>query len=602
MKRNLSISLVLILVISLFSITIYAASADNSGEGLITLNVKDLDARDVLRLMGEQSGMNIVPDSSVRGQVTLTLNKVTAEQALEALFRVYKYYYEKVNENTYIISQQTLTEPYLMEIVDGRLTLIAQAIDIKRILNDVGTIGNVNIIYDQSVNGQINANLIEVDFVHGLKTLCSTNNLLLLEREGIYSITSSMAVQQGRQMAVSYSNGLVSIDAKNGDLSELIRAIAEQAGINIVLYGGNHQLVDMKIENVPVDEAIGMIISGTRYAFKKVNGVYLIGDKSINSPSSALLTTNEVINLKYLQAEKVPAMLPNTFPATNIKVIKELNALAVVGTKEEVEDLKGYLAKIDKKIPQIVIEALVVEFNKSKSHNPVLNAGLKYNGKDTIEDIINLSSGKLGYTSALCSLTPEFYLNLSNLVEDGYASVKSRPKITTLNGFQAKINVGQVLYYKVDTPASDDQPAKTQYQTITAGVILDVTPWVSSSDEVTLELHPNISNTGIQKDSAPPPVAQRQIDTTVRVKSGETLVLGGLISENINESLNKVPFFGDIPIIGKLFQSTTYGTNQTELVIFITPHILPEGEESVSQDYISETIEDMSSRMGIDGN
>lgn len=564
-------------------------------EDLITLSVKDGDVRDVLKMMGEQSGLNVIPDSSVRGEVTLTLTDVTVEQALQTLLLVYKYNYEKVNDNTYIISQQPLSEAYLLEIAEGKMTLIAQMIDIKRVLTDIGAKGQVNLIYDQTLNGQVNANLIGVDFEHGLKTLCSANGLIITEKEGIYSITSRATPQQGRQMAVSYSKGLVSIDAKNADLAELIRAIADQAEIDIVLYGGSHQLVDLKIADIPVEDALEMIISGTRYAFTKSEGVYLIGDKSVNSPSSSLLTTNEVIPLKYLLAEKVPAMLPNTFPATNIKVIKELNALAVVGTIDEINELKAYLEKIDNKIPQIVVEAIIIEVTRMHGQNPLFKFGLKTNDGNNESVLLDTVLGKLTYNSVL-RLKPEFYLHLENLVSEGVVTIKSNPKITTLNGFQAVINVGNIQYYQTTVSDDDDDSREIQYKSIEAGITLDVTPWVSSTNEITLELRPNVSNLGGASADAPPQVSERKIDTTVRVKSGETIILGGLIQDVRKETIDKVPILGNLPWIGKLFQKKVFDLNQNELIMFITPRILDEERETITQEEMEETISDLKSR------
>lgn len=565
-------------------------------QGLVKLSVKEGDVREVLKMMGEQSGINIVPDTSVRGQVTLTLTDVTVEDALQTLLKAYKYNYEKVNDNTYLVSQQPLTEPYLVEVENGKLTLIAQSIDIKRVFNDISKKGKLNIIYDQSVNGQVNANLISVDMVNGLKSLCTANNLMLMNREGIYTVASGMGGQQGRQMAVSVSNGLVSIDVKNGDLSDLIRNIADQSGLNIVLFGGNHQLVDLRISDVPVEEALQMILSGTRYSFRKENDVYLIGDKSINSPSSALLTQNEVIHLKYLQAEKVPAMLPNIFPATNIKVIKELNALAVTGTHQDIEDLKGYLNSIDKKIPQIVVEAIIIEVNRREDESPLFKFGLKSEADGGLI-LLDTIMGKLTYDSVV-KLQPEFYVTLKNLVSQGVANLKANPKITTLNGHQAKINVGKVQYYKVinNSTGDDESKTQTQYQSINAGITLDVKPWVSSTGEITLELHPSISNLGTPAAEGPPGISQRQIDTTVRVKSGETIIIGGLIQDDLSETLDKVPFLGDLPWIGRLFQQKITNVNQTELIMYITPHILDEDSESITQEAVEETIQDMKER------
>lgn len=594
LRRKILLPVILIGIILMSANFVFA-------EDSITLSVKEGDIRDVLQMMGEQSGMNIVPDSSVRGKVTLTLTNVTVEEALQTLLKVYKYNYEKVNDNTYIISQQPLKEPYLLEIKDRKLTLVAREIQAKRVLNDIAKKGNINIIYDQNVNGQINANLIKVDIIEGLKSLCSANNMLLQQREGIYTVSTSMSGPKNRQMAVSYSDGKITIDVKNGDLSQLIRAIADQSGLNIVLFGGNHQLVDMKISDVPVDRAIEMILSGTRYTFRKEDGVYLIGDKSINSPASSLLTQNEIIPLRYLQAEKVPAMLPNVFPASNIKVIKELNALAVVGTQDDINDFKSYLKKIDKKVPQIVVEAIIIDVIRNDNHSPLFKMGMKTREHDEVDSVLlDTVLGKLTYNSVI-RLQPEFYVRLQNLIEQGVVNVKARPKITTLNGQQAKINVGSVQYYKTTTASDDgDEEQKSQYQSINAGISLDVTPWVSSTGEITLDLHPQISSLAGRTAEGPPQVDQKQVDTTVRVKNGETIIIGGLIQDSETDTVNKVPVLGDLPWIGKLFQQKSVTKYQHELIIYITPHILNDEKDAITSEDMEEKIKELEDKYNAD--
>lgn len=596
MKRKIALAIFVLCIISIFSLAAFA-------ENLITLSVKDGDVRDVLKMMGEQAGINVVPDPSVRGQVTLTLNEVTTEEALEALLKAYAYNYIKVSEKIYIVSMQVIKEPYLCDIADGKMTLIAQSIDMKRVLTDIAAKGKLNLIYDQSVNGQINANLLEVSIKDGLKSLCNANNLVLLEKDGIYSVTSSMnAQQQGRQLAVSVKDGKVSIDVKNGDLTDLIRSIADQSNISIMVFGGNHQLVDLKVDNVPVEDALRMLLSGTRYSFKKDGDVYLVGDKSINSPSSYILSLNEVIHLKYLQAEKVPAMLPNIFPATNIKVIKEQNALAVTGTREDIDDLKNYLNQIDQKVPQIVVEAIIIQVTRNDNHNPLLRIGAKSRDQKTAGNVLlDTVLGKLTYSSII-TLTPEFYVELENMVSKGLVTLKARPKITTLNGYQAKINVGNVQYYKTTTRDNNNGQSQTQYQSINAGISLDVVPWVSSTGEITLDLHPNVSNLGGASTDGPPVITQRQVDTTVRVKNGETIIIGGLIQDVKTNTISKVPFLGDLPIIGALFRRTTYTEDQNELIIYITPHILSEENEIITNEQIQTTITDMEKRYDLNNN
>ena len=290
-----------------------------------------------------------------------------------------------------------------------------------------------------------------------------------------------------------------------------------------------------------------------------------------------MLTTSELIPLEYLQVEKVPQLLPNNFPASNVKVIKEKNALLVTGTQSEIGNLRKYIAKVDTKIPLIVVDALVIELSNNRNESPAMKLGIS---DDNL--LLDSALGQLTYKSIM-DLPKDFHLNIQSLVGSGEATIKASPNITTLNGQQARIDVGNVQYYKV-IKTDEDGNEETKYQSINAGVTLDVTPWVSSSGEITLKLQPTVSNIGGAAAEGPPQISRREVNTTVRVKDGQTVVIGGLIQDVGSKSSTKVPVLGDLPIIGGLFGSSNNNINQTELVIYITPHVLKENEEKVEQD------------------
>ena len=163
------------------------------------------------------------------------------------------------------------------------------------------------------------------------------------------------------------------------------------------------------------------------------------------------------------------------------------------------------------------------------------------------------------------------------------ATIKARPNITTLNGQQATIDVGTVQYYKV-VNVDKDGKEETRYQSVNGGVTLQVTPWVSGSGEITLKLSPSVSNIGAVSAEGPPQVSRRMVDTTVRVKDGQTIVIGGLIQDIGTNIKSRVPILSDIPIIGELFKSNNRDVNQTELIIYITPRVLKTDEENVVEE------------------
>ncbi len=567
-KKELYIRLLLILLIlTVISYRVLAA------EDLVTLKVRGADIKDVLIMLTEQSGINLVPDETVQGQVTINLQDIGLQEALNTLTVAYGYQFDRISDRVYLVSREGFSKPPEVEYRDGLLSLHVNNREIREVLNKISREAGINIIMGGTVSEMVSVDLINVPLELALQSFLQSNGFSLSKNNDIYRIFKSGGGQQN-DLAISVVDGMVTIDVQQADVAEVLRTISRLSDLNMVLFSGVREIIDLKLEQIPVDEVIDTVLAGTRFTYRRIDNVYLIGDKSINSPASTLLTTNELIPLQYLQAEMVPQLLPNNFPAANVKVIKEQNALLVTGTQGEIDNLKKYIDKIDTKIPQIVVEALIVELSHNQSENPRL--GLKYTDEETT--LFDSVKGKLNYRSIL-SLPTNFYFELQSLVEKGLATVKARPNITTLNGQQASINVGTIRYYKV-IKTDDDGNEQTTYQSVNAGVTLEVTPWVSSTGEISLKLRPTVSNIGGAVTEGPPEISQREANTTVRVKDGQTIIIGGLIQDVGSNSSSKVPVLGDIPIIGGLFQSEDNKIRQTEMVIYITPHVLKDQEET----------------------
>lgn len=568
------------LVIVVFLILILFNQITKAEDDLVNLQVRGASIRDVLVMLTEQSGINMVPDETVQGQVTINLKNVSLEEAINTLTTAYHYKFNKLTDNVYLVSKNPFNKPPKVEIENGILSLEVEDNDIRNVLNIISDKADLNMIIDDSVSGKVSVNLHNVPLNVGLTSFLTANGFSLTKNEDIYRVMSTGGGQNNK-LAISIIDGKVTIDVQQANLADIIRTISRLSGVNMVMFGGVRAVLDLKLDQIPLDEAIEIMLSGTQFTYRKLDEVYMIGDKNVNSPASNLFTTSEIIPLEFLQVEKVPKLLPNNFPASNVKIIKQQNAILATGTQSQISNLKEYIEKIDIKIPQIVVDALIIEVSHNQNSNPALQLGMNYNDEDETV-LFDSSLGKLTYKSVL-DLPSDFYLKVKSLVEKGVATVKARPNITTLNGQQAKIDVGTVQYYKV-VNTDDDGNEETKYQSINAGVTLDVTPWVSSSGEITLKLQPTVSNIGGAATEGPPKISRREINTTVRVKDGQTIILGGLIQDVGSNSNSKVPILGDLPFVGSLFQSENKNVNQTELVIYITPHVLETETQRAEED------------------
>jgi type II secretory pathway component GspD/PulD (secretin) len=177
-------------------------------------------------------------------------------------------------------------------------------------------------------------------------------------------------------------------------------------------------------------------------------------------------------------------------------------------------------------------------------------------------------------------LPTDFYLNIKAMEQQGIANVTSKPLIATLNGHKATLSVGTTQYFllKTTTPYVNQVQTVFQesqsFQTIDADVKMEITPYVGANGTITVEVKPDFRTPiGQLSSDVPPTISKRSMSSTLIMREGETIVLGGLVQETESETAAKVPLLGSIPFVGKLFSSTSKSKRKGELMIYITPHI-----------------------------
>jgi type IV pilus assembly protein PilQ len=167
-----------------------------------------------------------------------------------------------------------------------------------------------------------------------------------------------------------------------------------------------------------------------------------------------------------------------------------------------------------------------------------------------------------------------FETALRALEEDGEIDIRANPRLATVNGRPASIFIGREEYYSIVTgPLSYPY---TKLELIQVGITLDVTPYVSEDDEITVAIKPEVSDVTGQGASDLPVVSKRSVDTKLRVRDGETITVGGLTLRTENVRSTGVPFLSRIPILGYLFKQETVSVEEREIVVFITPRIIKE--------------------------
>lgn len=169
---------------------------------------------------------------------------------------------------------------------------------------------------------------------------------------------------------------------------------------------------------------------------------------------------------------------------------------------------------------------------------------------------------------------------LMSLEKNTKVNILSTPRILTLDNHEAIINISQEVPYLESTQETATGGVLTSYNFRDVGVILTVTPRINKSGTVTLDMNQQINSLVEFTLFNAPVIAKREATSTVTVKDGQTMIIGGIIEDNKTETIHKVPILGSIPFIGKLFRREEKKTEKTELMVFITPHIIRNPEEA----------------------
>lgn len=369
----------------------------------------------------------------------------------------------------------------------------------------------------------------------------------------------------------------------NTFILDVFNDISVQTGVPIVADSTVSGFVTMELDDVPLEDALVRICVPFGYTFRFMNeGYYLVGAADINSPTFGVLSDTTVIKTRYLKAETLSKLLSDYYKPF-VKVDPTLNTLVITGSPEMIRRIEVDVVKIDSPIKQVLLEVLVIELSGDarKSLGTEWQWEVeKPKGEDT-SGTLTFTTGvllsKLGYTCP--GGIASFLLSLKPIVEQGDARIHANPRIVAMDGHPADIFLGQEQSYLVLTESGTDTGSTVTRQRviIKTGVTLKFLPQISPIGDVTVKVEPEVSATvGFNKDGYPI-ISSRRANTTVRVKDGETFVIGGLLHEFESQSVGKVPILGDIPLFGKLFRTERTEKSETEVVIMVTPHIIEEG-------------------------
>lgn len=405
------------------------------------------------------------------------------------------------------------------------------------------------------------------------------------------------------------------LEAVDVDIRNLLTSIALANNLNIVISDEVQGNVSVKLSNINAQDMIKIIAENNNYTYQfKDNVIYISkGDKDIN-----LYT----VQINYLELDKIAQtinlMLTGNLPDkiddkdkktdinNKVMIDESENTISFYGTLKQYEQIKNFLQEQDKPQRQVSLEAKVTAIQKdaakdlgvswewsklpqSPEHEitydtvkhtvinedgskeeitdylPVDEVTRKWNDDENIPGVIRFGKGVDGYPY-------EFYYaaKIDALISDGKANILARPNITTIQGKEAVINIGSEV--PVPTVSTTNSTTTTSIKYREAGIILKCTPRVNEDGIITVKVHTEVSSPMYVEDMKAYRFQKRSADTIVRLKDGQTMVIGGLIGSDEAKQMSKIPFLGDIPILGNLFKHIQKSKSDTEVMIFLTAH------------------------------
>ncbi len=425
-----------------------------------------------------------------------------------------------------------------------------------------------------------------------------------------------------------YGTKQITLDFVEIDLVELFKILGEKAGINTVFGNAVSGIITIQLKDVPFKDAIKTILSlkNLRMIYMGHNIVQVMTTDEFDQYRTKAISVTKVFQVNYAKATDVNTQLASIFTTLSGKgktlVDDRTNSIIVTDTPDGIEMTWKLISDLDKPTPQVMIEAKIVQVSLGKGMDLGISWGVAYTdqtgnqmvtigsnkqskiGADstaatggsggtglfggrtplTPGGVGDLEAGGAGFTAAqglgvaFGFVKDAVKLNaaLSALAQKNKSKLLSNPKVATLN------NQAATIKSEISEPYITTETQLTNAGTLTSqkvnlsksGITLTVTPTINADGRITMKIAPDITSSQPTSIGVPKTTSQ-QANTTVIVKDGETFVIGGLISEQDSDQRSYIPILGQIPLIGNLFKRTSTNKARAELLVFVTPKIIP---------------------------
>lgn len=546
-----------------------ASDARTGANGKISLDFVSSDIHDVLKALALQGGVNIAASPDVKGNITVSLSSVSVEEALKLVVSLAGYKFDKV-DGVYIVGTADNMKALNPAAVQQQERFITASVavrytDLESIkalvasqFPNVKTIGEATPSKtntgssQQGSSQQGSAQQSTMYGSTGSSQSSSTSTTINQQVDTIFSLL----VLYGPESEVEKARTMVQ------NIDESMREISNEADIQVVeiKYADINEVVSLVKTSIP-----GIQVSvGPNQGFNLIPPTAMQIDvtganrtQSSNSSSGSNSSTGGMNGQTGTNQNK---------PLPRMLVLK--------GDPKIIEKAKAFISQIDVQVPQIMIEAKVIDI----STNLAKDLGIDWEWDQFRVSEVDFNKTGTPIEFGIFHRSPvELRATVNALTTSGNGRILASPNVLALNGKQASIVIGDKIIY-VESVLQGTNGPSIQTNEVQVGVQLHTISTITSDGYITMSLHPEVSVITKMTPSNGgflPQIANRYVDSTIRIKDGETIVLGGLIKEDELNAMSGIPLLRDLPLIGQFFGSKTMSRTHSEIMIFITPRVIP---------------------------
>ncbi len=431
----------------------------------------------------------------------------------------------------------------------------------------------------------------------------------------IFPLTAE-EIQQAKLKKQVFTGKRISLNFQNINIRAVLQLLADFTGINMVVSDNVKGDITLRLNDIPWDQALDIILTTQGLDKRRTGNVMLIDTKAnLDKLEESKLKSQQIIQklepirsellqINYAKAADLAILIKDKQNSLlsergKVSVDARTNTIWIQDTGTKIEEVRDLIKQLDIPVKQVLIEARIVEVSKDFSQDIGIRWGISrpptligtLAGANQMQqgvapanvtpftDRLNLdlvaapanlaTPATLGIALAKINDNILLDLELSALESEGRAELISSPRLITINQQSALIESGQEIPYQEATSSGATAVAFKK-----AVLSLKVTPQITPDGKILMDLQINQDTASPQTFNGVPAILTKEIQTNVLVNNGQTIVLGGIYTQDKTKTINRIPFFGELPVVGVLFRNKQVGIKNDELLIFITPKII----------------------------